>query len=214
MTQASPLAAQSVAEFLAAVAAKQPTPGGGAVAAVTGALGAALAQMVVNYSLGKKNLTEHQPALQSALSRLERARAMLLELAAEDAAAYGLVSTLRALPERDPRRSELPGAEAAAIAVPQAMAALSLEVLRLLGGLAGASNRHLRSDLAIAAVLAEAAVRASGWNVWINLQSGPAAGTDAAQHAAALAAVTHQSDAARQLASRVEAACAMEARGP
>ena len=42
----------SLLNLLESLAAKQPTPGGGAVASLTAAIGAALAQMVVNYSLG------------------------------------------------------------------------------------------------------------------------------------------------------------------
>ncbi len=164
-----PFADLSVRDFLAHTAAKQPTPGGGAVAGVCGALAAALGQMVVSYSLGKKNLAEHQALLEDAAKRLERARAMLLELADEDAAAYGLVNELSKLPENEPRRtSELPAAQEAAVNVPLAVAAVGVDVLRLLRDLCGKSNAHLRSDLAIAAVLAEATTRSAHWNVLIN----------------------------------------------
>ena len=44
-------ASHTVAEFVAAAAAKQPVPGGGSVAALVGALGAAMGEMVVNYSV-------------------------------------------------------------------------------------------------------------------------------------------------------------------
>lgn len=159
----------NIRDFLAHTAAKQPTPGGGAVAGLCGALGAALGQMVVSYSLGKKNLAEHQALLEDAARRLERARAMLLELADEDAVAYGLVNELSKLPEGDLRRvKELPAAQEASVNVPLAVAAVGVDVLRLLRELCGKSNAYLRSDLAIAAVLAEAATRSAHWNVVVN----------------------------------------------
>lgn len=166
----------TVRDFLAQTAAKQPTPGGGAVAGVCGTLATALGQMVISYSLGKKNLAEHQGLLEDAAKRLERARAMLLELADEDAAAYGLVNELSKLPENDPRRiKELPAAQEASVRVPMAVAATGVDVLRLLRELCGKTNAYLRSDLAIAAVLAEATTRSAHWNVLINAPSLPKA---------------------------------------
>jgi formiminotetrahydrofolate cyclodeaminase len=163
-----PLADLSLRDFLEQTAAKQPTPGGGAIAAAAGALGAALAQMVVSYSQGKKSLAAHQSLLDDAAHRLARARAMLLELADEDAAAYGLVNELSRLPEIDPRRRELPAAQEASVRVPLAIAAVGVETLRLLKELCGKSNHQLRSDLAIAAILAEACARSGHWNVLVN----------------------------------------------
>src|ERR1044071_2665053 len=98
------LAATPFAELLSRIAAKTPPPGGGAVACATGALAAALAGMVVSYSLGKKSLAAHQDELERAAHALENARAVFLELAEEDAGAYGLVNELMKLPETDPRR--------------------------------------------------------------------------------------------------------------
>lgn len=162
-------ASTPLSTFLAGVAAKTPAPGGGAVASTTGALAAALGQMVVAYSLGKKDLAAHQPALQQASAVLERARGLLLELAEEDAAAYSLVNELQKLPEGDPRRAELPAANLASVQVPLAVMAASVDLLRLFETLSVQTNRHLRSDLAIAALLAEAVAQASRWNVEVNV---------------------------------------------
>ncbi|MFO0830250.1 MAG: cyclodeaminase/cyclohydrolase family protein [Phycisphaerales bacterium] len=163
---------QLVHQFLADLAAKQPTPGGGAVAGLCGALSSALAQMVVSYSLGKKSLAQHQHMLEDAARRLERARSIFLELADEDAEAYALLNEISRLPDTDPRRArDLPGATQAAVSVPMSVAAAAVDALRLLRALCGASNPHLRSDLAIAAVLAEATARAARWNVVINLST-------------------------------------------
>ncbi|MDX2017122.1 MAG: cyclodeaminase/cyclohydrolase family protein [Planctomycetota bacterium] len=155
-------------ELLAHVAAKSPTPGGGAVASAVGALGAALGQMVVSYSLGKKNLAAHQPALERAAAYLTRARALLLMLATEDAQAYGRVNALSKLPEGDPQRAGLPEAERAAVEVPLAVMAAAVDLLREFDGLAPITNVQLHSDLEIAAILAEATVRAGACNVRVN----------------------------------------------
>lgn len=170
--QAAPLhlASLNVAQFLAQLGAKSPAPGGGAVAAVTGATAAALARMVVSYSLGKKNLADHQPALQNADAALQRFEALMLGLGDEDAAAYALVNALQKLPETDPTRlADLPAAEAAALAVPRAVLGACCDLLRSIESLAPITNRHLRSDLAIAAVLAEAGAKSAWWNVRVNL---------------------------------------------
>ena len=78
----------TIETFLEAAAAKQPTPGGGSVAALAGALAAAMGEMVVNYSVGKKGLEEHDEVLKSALAEFRQAREMMLDLVAEDQTAY------------------------------------------------------------------------------------------------------------------------------
>jgi len=196
-------ASTTLSDFLAQTAAKTPAPGGGAVGSAVGALSAALAQMVVSYSLGKKNLAEHQPKLTEAAHVLERARAVLLELAEEDAAAYGLVNELQKLPESDPRRAQLPAANAASVQVPLAVMGTCVDLLRLFASLAPITNRHLRSDLAIAAILAEATVRASRWNVEVNL----AFLTDDAEKARSVKTVATLLGEAARLAADAERAC-------
>jgi methenyltetrahydrofolate cyclohydrolase len=161
---------QSIDNFLRSVAAKSPTPGGGAVASVTAALAAALGQMVLNYSLGKKSLAAHENANTAALKNLEEASAHALQLAEADAIAYGRLNQLWKLDQSDPRRvAEFPQAVSDAIAAPRNVLNLALSMLRLLRMLPATTNSMLKSDLAIAGVLAEAASRAAAWNVRINL---------------------------------------------
>jgi formiminotetrahydrofolate cyclodeaminase len=88
------LASLTLDEFLRQTAAKTPTPGGGAVACTTGALAAALAGMVVSYSLGKKSLAPHQPDLEQAARSLENARSLFLRLADEDAQGISVVNRI------------------------------------------------------------------------------------------------------------------------
>lgn len=194
---------QSVERFLEATAAKTPTPGGGAVTSVLGALAAALAGMVTAYSVGKKNLAEHDGWLREVEKRLARARSLMLALAGEDEAAYGQVNELMKLPAGDARRErEMPGAVAAALAAPRAVQAAAVDLLRLFEELAGKSNRMLRSDLGIAAELALATARGSVWNIAINAGMLPEA-----QRPAVLAAAEAMAVQAEQLRGRVAEAC-------
>jgi methenyltetrahydrofolate cyclohydrolase len=164
------LEGSSFSDLLGAVAAKQPAPGGGAVASMTGAISVALAQMVVNYSIGKKKLAAHETALQKALDRLDKAKEAMLELAHEDAAAYELVNGLMKLPADDDRRiAELLTAVRAATQAPMSTAAAGVNLLRLYDSLAPMTNPYLHSDLVIAAILAQAAVDSSAQNVKVNL---------------------------------------------
>lgn len=167
----TPLDQMSVGALLEQVAAKAPVPGGGAVAAVVGALGAALGGMVISYSLGKKSLAAHQEALEAAAARLSGIRGACTALGDADAAAYERLNALQRLAPDDPERA-LGYAQAVgeAIEVPMRLAGVCEEALAVLLTLAGASNPHLKSDLAIAGVLALAGAESARWNVVINLR--------------------------------------------
>ncbi|MFM9994879.1 MAG: cyclodeaminase/cyclohydrolase family protein [Phycisphaerales bacterium] len=201
----SNLARMSFGDLLDAIGSKTPAPGGGAVAGATGALAAALARMVVAYSLGKKSLAAHQAALQHADDALVRVRAVLLELADEDAAAYAEVNALTKLPETDPRRArELPAAAERSVQVPMAALAACSNLLRLLEDAGPKTNPHLKSDWAIAAILADAGARAAEWNVRVNL---PLL-ADAARRAAVSEECRRALAESAARAARVENACA------
>src|SRR3954468_17059155 len=79
---------RSIAAYLDEIAAGTPAPGGGSVAAVTGALAAALGEMVANLTLGRAKYAATEPSLRSMRDRLTAMRAALLESAAADEAAY------------------------------------------------------------------------------------------------------------------------------
>src|SRR4051812_40140271 len=88
----------SIEKFLAAAAARQPAPGGGSVTALAGALAASMGEMVVNYSLGKKDLDAYVDELKPALDEYHRARQVLLQLMVEDQDAYSTLTATRKLP--------------------------------------------------------------------------------------------------------------------
>jgi formiminotetrahydrofolate cyclodeaminase len=159
-----------IGTFLDAAAAKQPAPGGGSVTALVGALAAAMGEMTVNYSVGKKGLEAHQDQLKAALAELHRARQLMLSLMAEDQVAYEALTAARKLPEGSPQRQqELPAALMACIRVPQAIAATAVAVLELSHRVVDHVNYYLLSDLAVCSDLAMATARCAVYNVRVNL---------------------------------------------
>jgi methenyltetrahydrofolate cyclohydrolase len=160
----------SIAAFLTAAAAKQPTPGGGAITALAGALAASMGEMALNYSVGKADLEAYQDELKPALAELTRARDLLMRLMAEDQAAFEEVSKARKLPESDPNRQGiLDAALLACIRIPEAMAASAVAILEVADRVANFINPRLLSDLAVCADLAMATTRCAIYNVRANL---------------------------------------------
>ena len=168
-----------VRDFAAATAAKQPTPGGGSVAGVVGALAVALGEMSLNFTRGKKKYAEHEEYHAQLSKRLARARGMFEDLVADDVAAYGLYQQTSRMEDSPEKAEAVELALAAAIDVPREAAKLALALLEDLRELRGKCNPWLLSDLVAAAVLAEATVRLCDYNVRVNVPNlsdqGPAA---------------------------------------
>ena len=165
-----PLAQLSMQEFADRLASKSPSPGGGAVAAVTAAHSAALGCMVLAYTLGKPKFAAHESENTKALEFFQRAQITALALADADAVAYGNLSALWKLPPTDARRvAQEPDAVRAATAAPMSILMLAHDILETLQKLPKTCNPNLLSDLAIAATLADTAAGAAAWNVRVNV---------------------------------------------
>jgi formiminotetrahydrofolate cyclodeaminase len=158
--------------FLIATASKQPTPGGGAVAALAGALAAAIGEMVLAYSVAKKDLADHQPALVEIAARLAEHRNHLLSLVVADQAAFAELTAAKKLPADDPdRTARIKAAVQGCIDCPVAIGMTALKILVLADRVTPIANKWLLSDLAVCAELAMATVRTAGYNVRANLSS-------------------------------------------
>ena len=159
----------TLGQFLDATAARQPAPGGGSVTALVGALGAAIGEMVLNYSIGKKGLEAHQEALRTALAEMHRARQLMMELVVEDQVAYQALSAAKKLPKDSEQwEAKYPVALEASINAPQLIAITAAAILDRCDRLVDIVNFYLLSDLAVCAELAMAAVRCGIYNVCIN----------------------------------------------
>jgi glutamate formiminotransferase/formiminotetrahydrofolate cyclodeaminase len=90
---------ERVHAFLDALASPEPTPGGGSMAAVVGAAGAALVSMVARLTRGKKGYEEHDARMQAIALEGDRRREDLLDLADRDAGAFDAVMAAYRMPK-------------------------------------------------------------------------------------------------------------------
>jgi formiminotetrahydrofolate cyclodeaminase len=160
----------SIGDFLTALAAKQPTPGGGSVAAMAGALAAAMGEMVLNYSVGKKDLAAHELQLREALAEFTRGRAMLCELMIEDQLAFEkLTAARKACNNAGDSDPTFAAALLACIRIPQSIGVTASALLVLSERITPIVNKYLLSDLAVCAEISMATVRCAAYNVRVNL---------------------------------------------
>lgn len=164
----------SVGGFLSALASPAPTPGGGTAAAIAGAMGAGLAEMVTALTLAREKYAASHDAMRPIARGAAAAREELLALAWQDAEAYDEVVAARRLPkdtdEQKRRRDErISAANRRAAEVPLGTARAAGELLQAMPELARKGNPNAASDAGAAALLLEAAVQAALLNVAINL---------------------------------------------
>jgi formiminotetrahydrofolate cyclodeaminase len=160
----------SICDFLDRLGSATPTPGGGAVAALSGALAASLGRMACALTVGKPRFAEVEAQVRGIDSRLERSEQMLRRLIDEDAAAYAELSAAFKADRNDPTRRDRIGKVASlAAAVPLETVAVSRNVLGDLRRLKPIGNPNLRSDVEAAIHLSRAAMQAAAANVRVNL---------------------------------------------
>ena len=170
------LTTTSLASYLDALAAATPAPGGGSAAGVTGAMGAALVEMVAGLSLAKPDVAsaEHSGLQRTALERARSARVDLLQLAEDDAVAYGAFMEALRLPkttsdERTARTSAISAAAQRAAEVPLATLRATVAVAEAARSMLDKSLLAAASDLEVAARFARASGESAAENVEANL---------------------------------------------
>ena len=168
------LVEQRVIDFVAATASKEPTPGGGAIAALTGATGAALAEMVANLTFGKKGYEEVQSEMEELQTKSEAIRNRMLELSQADADVFNIFMNALGLPkntdeEKIARIAAIQQAYKDAAMVPFEIGELAYQIFDLAELASKKGNQNLITDGIIAAINARAAVKAAFLNVRINL---------------------------------------------
>jgi len=163
-----------VSRFLDALASSAPAPGGGSVAALSGALGAALVSMVCNLTVGKKKYADVEQDIKAILEKSESLRHKLADLLQADVQAYTAVSQAMKMPrateeEKVARAETLQKALKGATEVPLQIAEACVEVIALCQPAAEKGNKNAVSDAGVAILMAEAGLRSAALNILINL---------------------------------------------
>jgi len=166
----------SLEGYLSAAASGEPTPGGGSVSALAGALGASMAAMAANFTVGRKQFAAVEPEVRELLGKIEDLRKRFQELAQKDTEAYGAVSAAYKLPKKTPeekaaRTAAIAAACRGAMAVPLDALRACRETLVATRRLGEIANPNLITDVGVAALLLEAAAGGSALNVAVNLTS-------------------------------------------
>ena len=167
---------QSLTGFVGAVASPTPAPGGGSVAALVGALGAALAQMVAGLTFGRKKYAAVDAEMRELGLKAAGLVNTLSSLIARDAASYEKVMIAYKLPNEPAdaataRQAAITEALLGAAEVPLETARACAEVAELAAVCAEKGNTNAVSDAGVAALLADAACRGALYNVRINVSS-------------------------------------------
>jgi formiminotetrahydrofolate cyclodeaminase len=161
-------------DFLDALASGNATPGGGAGAAISGAMGAALLSMVANLTVGKKKYADVEADLRPILARTEEIRAEMTNLAQLDAHVFERVMGAYKMPRENEvqasaRDAAIQNTLMDATQVPLKVAAWAAELYDYAPVLAEKGNTNAVSDVGAGLLLADAALHAALLNVDINL---------------------------------------------
>jgi glutamate formiminotransferase/formiminotetrahydrofolate cyclodeaminase len=174
-TAATALVAKTVNEFVDEVSRESPAPGGGSIAALAGALGAALASMVSNLSIGKRGTEEVEADLKPVADRAQELKDALVRAVDDDTNAFNAYMEARRLPEatdeekRGKHRAIQDGLKQA-IAVPLRTARLSAEAIDVAAVAVDKGNINSVSDAGVGAHIAFTGVKGGIFNVLINLR--------------------------------------------
>jgi len=174
VAEESPLVSSSVREFVDLTSTDAPVPGGGSVAALCGALAAALTAMVANLTFGKKGYESVSSEMSALAGEAQSLKDEFLRAVDDDARAFDAVMTANRMPkathdETKRREEAIQAATRRAIDVPLGVMRLCERALPLVERVAEKGNKNSISDAGVAALVLGAAAAGAHLNVLINL---------------------------------------------
>ena len=143
------LVGMTLREFANELSMDSPAPGGGSVAALCGALSAALSAMVANLTVGKKEYEDARPLMVATAVRAQHLKDALLEAVDRDTRAFNKVMDAFRLPKTTPEQAEekdqaVEAANKEATLVPLEVLEKSVEAVALAGQRGGQGQQEFR----------------------------------------------------------------------
>ena len=163
---------KSCREFVTVLASNEPAPGGGGAAALVGAIGTALGNMVGSLTVGKKKYADVEAEIAALMKKCDALQTALLDQVPADAEGFVPLAKAYGIPKDDPtRETVLEEATVIACKVPVRIMELCCEALEAIKTFADKGSRLAVSDAGCGAVIVKSALQAASLNVFINTKT-------------------------------------------
>jgi formiminotetrahydrofolate cyclodeaminase len=165
---------KSCKEFVKVLASKEPVPGGGGAAALVGAIGIALGNMVGNLTVGKEKYKDVEKEVMEIMNEATAIQNRLMELVDKDAEVFKEVADVYKMPkstaeEKKKREEAMENALKQACSVPLEIMKSACDAIRLQRRLADIGSQLAISDVGVGVLCLKAALISGKLNVIINL---------------------------------------------
>ena len=169
----SKISEKTCPEFISALASKEPVPGGGGAAALCGAVGTALGNMVGSLTAGKKKYADVEEEIISLKEKCDKLQADLLDLIDKDAMAFEPLSKAYSLPKNTPKEiaykeEVMEECLKEACAVPLKIMEKICKAIDIIDVFAKKGSVIAVSDAGCAAAVCKGALYAASLNVFVN----------------------------------------------
>ena len=162
----------SCREFVTVLASDAPAPGGGGAAALVGAIGTALGNMVGSLTVGKKKYAAVEAEIIALKAKCDDLQKQLLDQVEADEVNFLPLAKAYGIPKDDPNRDKvLEEATIIACSTPMHIMELCCEAIEAVSVFAAKGSRLAVSDAGCGAVCCKAALQAASLNVFINTKS-------------------------------------------
>jgi glutamate formiminotransferase/formiminotetrahydrofolate cyclodeaminase len=170
-----PLVKMKVNDFIDEVSRESPAPGGGSIAALAGALGAALSSMVSNLTANNRGSEAVDDVLNKSAEEAQNIKNALISAIDADTDAFNAYMEARRLPSKTPEEKQIKheaeqNGLKEAILIPLKTAQYSLDAIKIAGTVIEHGNPNSISDVGVGAQVAFAGVKGGIYNVLINLK--------------------------------------------
>ena len=168
-----PLLEKNLREFSDETASESPAPGGGSIAAYSGALGTALSTMVANLSANKRGWDDRWEEFSNWADKGQNFHTRLLELVDADTAAFNGIMDAYGLPkstedQKITRDHAIQAATKHAIEIPMQVAEVAHDALEIAEAMADFGNPNSITDAGVGAMCLRTAVLGAILNARVN----------------------------------------------